>query len=655
MNYRQVWQALEWGEAEGSAERLFPAARDQQKWAEIRSAPYYSEMIHAIRQENEGLLSKPIPVLPFSLYKRFDTTGSRIEYERVYFERRKRLSLLAFACLLEEDQRFSYAEALEDTIWAICDEYTWCLPAHLGGTSMQLVEEGAAVSSSRQAAQREHPRYAIDLFAAETAFALAEILSLVKELVTPVVAQRAEQEIRQRVLEPFTSLGSSYSWETLGNNWASVCAGSIGAAALYVLPHAKELAPLLYRVLGTMSSYLDGFGDDGACTEGVGYWNYGFGFYLFFAELLKERTAGAINLMGNEKVRQIAHFHQKCYLSGSHTVPFSDTERKASYSTGLIHRLKEYYPEVHVPPASQRYKIVEDPIGRWAPFIRDFVWSHAEWTGEEWPEGSDYLPDAQWLIHRGRIGSRPFAFAAKGGHNDEPHNHNDLGSFVLHIDGESLVSDLGSGEYTKGYFGRERYSYLCNGSQGHSVPIIDGGFQQPGDERRAKVLVYDREPNRERLVLDLTKAYDCSNLQSLIREFTITTEETQVEADKQAERKSTVCDNADAVQIHERTMVSVELTDRLENGLKPSAFTSRMITLYQPVMEDDQSIRVEGAHSGVRMIYDGERIRASVQCYPFINKGSEPEVVYAIDFTLLDPRAVDEMKVRLEGYLLRKE
>ena len=55
-------------------------------------------------------------------------------------------------------------------------------------------------------------------------------------------------------------------------------------------------------------------------------------------------------------------------------------------------------------------------------------------------------------------------------------------SFILHVDGENLLIDIGSGEYTKEYFGPERYTILCNGSQGHSVPVVEGGVQKEGKD-----------------------------------------------------------------------------------------------------------------------------------------------------------------------------
>ena len=56
-------------------------------------------------------------------------------------------------------------------------------------------------------------------------------------------------------------------------------------------------------------------------------------------------------------------------------------------------------------------------------------------------EGTEFLKDAQWCILRGKDNT---ALVAKGGNNDEPHNHNDVGSFLYLADGEALLEDLGS-------------------------------------------------------------------------------------------------------------------------------------------------------------------------------------------------------------------
>lgn len=232
---------------------LFAEARSAKKWERIRTSPFYAEQVREVREAHDQWRGEPLPVLPFSLYKQFDTTGERKAFERVYFHRRLRLNTFAVLSLLEQDP--VYPEALEDVIWAVCDEYTWCLPAHLGGASLHPNRSG------------EHRR-TVDLFAAETAFTLCEITHLLEERLNGAVVSRVRREVRERVLEPFCALSPSYWWETTDMNWAAVCGGSVGAAAMYLIRDDRTLAPILHRVLETMRAFLDGFPEDGALSGG---------------------------------------------------------------------------------------------------------------------------------------------------------------------------------------------------------------------------------------------------------------------------------------------------------------------------------------------------------------------------------------------------
>ncbi|MCL6457440.1 MAG: heparinase II/III-family protein [Gorillibacterium sp.] len=587
---------------------LFAEARSPQTWEKLRAAPQYKDQMEELILEGKRLLSEPVGILPFSAFKLYDTKGTRVEYEAYYFGRRKRLTILATLALLEESTES--LQALEDTIWAICEEYSWCLPAHFWGHSLEPFDE------------HKPP---IDLFAAETGFALAEIVSLLKDKLHPLVAERAVSEVKKRILEPYSALDSSYGWETLTNNWAAVCAASVGGAALYLLPDADRLTPVLLRVIRTIEGYLSGFEEDGACTEGVGYWTYGFGFFVSFAELLRQRTANQIDLLADEKVRQIALFHQKCYLSGAFTVPFSDCETVFGYSVGLIHYLKRRYPDVHVPEWKHRLKLTHDPMCRFTPTIRDFVWSDGE-CGLEWPDATYDLPDAQWLVIR-QLSSdgRKLSFAAKGGHNDEPHNHNDIGSFVLHLGGETLLADIGSGEYTKDYFGADRYSLLCNGSHGHSVPIVDGMFQQAGRSYKSTILSTSEEAKHGHFAIDLTQAYAVPHLELLTRSFTLTE------------------DHSDSVILH--------LHDRFKFSTVLGSLTERFISLYKPVQLADDCINIRGISHSVCLTFDCTLLSASIREFEFINKSSQPTLVYAIDLELIQPSFSGSIELEFKAML----
>lgn len=250
-------------------------------------SPAHAPLLAEIRAEGERLLRETMPLLKWSDFKRFQEDGDRHAYESAYFARRKRLTAFGLLAWLEP-QHSPYLEALLDTVWAVCDEYTWCLPAHL------------------PAGAGKHTEY-IDLFAAETAFTLAELLTLTGGSWPETVRMRTRGEVERRVLGPYES-NRNFGWETARHNWSAVCAGSIGAAAIHLVEDADRLRNILARVLTSLDCFLEGFGEDGVCKEGYGYWLYGFGYFTYFADLLRRRSSGALDLFARDKVRSIAMF-----------------------------------------------------------------------------------------------------------------------------------------------------------------------------------------------------------------------------------------------------------------------------------------------------------------------------------------------------------
>lgn len=608
---------------------LFPEGEPSEFWGRVRTSPAYESLVSEIRSEGGRLLMDPMPDLSYSLFSQFAQDGSRLPYERVYFARRKRLNTLVFLSLLEPE-RVVWREALCDVLWSICDEYTWCLPAHLKGALETDGEYTAPLSSVEWS--RAAKRTEIDLFAAETGFALSEILCLLdagdseheREIehvcmneprhalpLPPLLRSRMKEEVRRRLFKPYLQHGP-FHWEKARHNWAAVCAGSIGAAALYLLEDEKELLPVLNKVLYSLNYYLSGFGEDGACPEGIGYWNYGFGYFVYFADLLKKRTHSTIDLFQWAKVHEIALFQQKSYLSGNVTANFSDSLPRVNMHIGLSHYLADRYPDFEVPALKLQATFQEDECSRFAHALRNLIWFDPKRRGESWTSADYYLPNAQWLVSRHVSTAGEYAFAAKGGHNDEPHNHNDLGQFILVSDGEIFAADLGCGEYTADYFGAGRYAYDCNGSQGHSVPIIDGAYQAAGAERKAKVLKISVGDKEDLFDLDLSQAYDLPYLQSLIRRFVWRKPE----------------------------MPSLYLEDEFHFTKSPDCIVERIVTQCRPHMGNENDNDVVLAGQGKRSVfihYDGSKVQPIIVQKTYKDHTGLPAAWYAVDFRAEQP------------------
>ncbi|MGG6312980.1 hypothetical protein [Paenibacillus macerans] len=591
-------------------ELYYPDGDQEAFWRGVRESEDYAEELAEIRAEGERLLPATIPPLTYSLFAIFGKRGSRLEYERVYFERRRRLNTFALLAMLEPEDEEAEA-ALHEILWSVCDEYTWCLPAHL------------------DAGEPESHSQAIDLFAAETGFALSEIGLLLGDRLPAMLRHRIGTEVDRRLFKPFLE-GGPYFWEAAEHNWSAVCSGSIGAAALIQLRDEEKLTDVIGRVQASLACYLRGFGEDGGCIEGLGYWNYGFGYFTYFADLLDRRTRGELDWFAEDRVRRIAEFQQKSYLGGDLAASFSDTVPRSRVHLGLSHYLARRYANVEAPPTSLRADYRADHCSRWAPAFRNLIWRSESWAERrepvrEWRAAGYYLPDAQWLISRHRSRAVMFGFAAKGGHNAEPHNHNDLGQFIVAAGGEAFVADLGSGEYTADYFGAGRYGYDCNGSQGHAVPIVNGRHQAAGEEHRAVVLEAVTGEARDALRLDLTRAYDRrAGLETFTRSLDWSITE----------------------------LPSLELTDVFRFAEPPESLTERIITLIPPQLGPHGEIWLNGQGGGagcrLRVAYDALKLEPAVQPRMFTNHYGVPERWYALDFLVKRPERSERVRLKFE-------
>ena len=95
--------------------------------------------------------------------------------------------------------------------------------------------------------------------------------------------------------------------------------------------------------------------------------------------------------------------------------------------------------------------------------------------------------------------------AAKGGHNQEMHNQNDVGNFVVHVNGETLIPDVGHGRYTAPTSAPN--ATRSSSPHGHSVPRPNGQEQLPGEEYAAALLDHHSDASGDSMTIELNAAY----------------------------------------------------------------------------------------------------------------------------------------------------
>lgn len=474
------------------------------------------------------------------------------------------------------------------------------------------------------------PWQQVDLFASETAQMLAEIVLLLGEQLAGHVVAQVREEVERRVLEPVFWQPRHFEWETAEHNWAAVCASGCGIAGLLLAEDQSSKAVAIERMLSTLDCFLAGYGEDGGCPEGVGYWVYGFGYFTYFADMLRAFTGEVVNILNSEKVRQIAAFAERVHLSDGIFANYSDSSETERLPSGLISHLNSLLGRPSTLPFHVS-GLLEDPCRRWAHVLRNLVWTNPLVFGSG-EAAVDYLPQLGWLMCRNtgqssshsRAGRQKgesgtmLAFSAKGGHNNEPHNHNDLGHFILHGGGENLLCDLGAGLYTKAYFSPGRESIINISSGGHSVPVINGSMQQSGAKAKAVVLDIAVEEQEKastgtRLKLDLTSAYPVEELALFTRSFAWN-----------------VPDGNEGARL--------TVTDHFEfkssgASMKPWGVEELLISRIQP---DTGTGFVEwkGTNAVVRLDYDASALRPRVEAVKHVDHDGVPFMLYKTSLKL---------------------
>ncbi len=470
---------------------LLGKVADKEFWRGVREKDCYTKFREKyLERWAEECENTPVNSLRYSDWTELSKSGKRIE--RNYFQARQQMMAAVFLSLIYPEEEKYLIRAM-DQIFAICNEYTWCVPAHYGN-----MLEGSRVK--------------IDLFAAETALGLAEIYVLLEDRLDEFIKVRIREELERRIVDSMAET-EKFGFESMSNNWSSVCTASVAGTIMLLFPERfEEFKP---RFDAAMELFLSGYRDDGVCLEGATYWGYGFGFFTIYAEMVRIFTNGEIDYYKREKVKRIATFMQKTFLSGSACVSFSDGGRTGGFNVGLLHYLKGIYPDDVVLYKSD-FSTSRDGCARFAMALmsiarfREDFYNNPE---DAIAETTFYAQNSEWFIKRMPI----YGFAAKGGCNKEPHNHNDVGSFIYAKGGEQVLVDLGAGAYTKQYFSGERYKTFQACSRSHSVPIVGGSYQKNGEQYRAEDVVYKDGV----FTMNIASAYPVEGLHLLRRTFTV--------------------------------------------------------------------------------------------------------------------------------------
>lgn len=581
-----------------------------------------------IRMAGEELRGVSMPPLTEELFVLYEETGNRLKYEDVYFFRRKFLAVFGMLSILDKQKEDIYK--LEEVLTDICKEECWALPAHVNRknnkewritidlfaaeTAQSLAEITSVLCNELSDQVKELVkqnvlgRVIIPFFESKVPYAGWEVSEYNWSAV-------CSGSIGSAALYLF---GNNHTLDDLLEKDHLIDNKGIPSEQGCSDLESHKLDDYLDRILTSLTYYIKGFPSDGTCMEGISYFTYGMTYYTTFAEQLYRYSKGKIDLLDSNKLKNISEFQQKCYFKGGNTINFSDGSSQDRFKMGLTSYLSLKFPTVFIPNMDRAAEFDTDTCFRWAAIYRDYIWTknyiefskkkvnmenaqidNVQYKGQINDEhidnkqkykgkidkeqkykelidkghfdngrifnGQVTLPDAEWSICHGNNGT---GFAIKGGHNAEPHNHNDIGSFLYVNQRDMHLVELGAGEYTKDYFSENRYTILCNNSFGHSVPIINGKGQQAGKEYGCSDFKTD---GKGKINLEFSRAYEEGSLDLLERSIYFDLENGYT-----------------------------EVIDRFQGKENLKEIKENLITCYKPVVNKNE-ISIHGESSSIKI------------------------------------------------------
>ena len=481
-----------------------PVAGERAVWsAENLDAP----TISGLRERASAELATPWPIPLAHGFARYGRDGNRAEYEHVVFTRDHRLSRAAVMAAVTLDPE--WIDEVADGVMLVCEQSTWSLPAH-----DDAFQRGAVVT--------DVTRPYLDLFAGEAAAQLAWIDHLLGDQLderVPGIRARIRYEVDRRVLTPFVNR-RDWHWLQDMHNWNAWIHGNVLVAGLVLLDDEQRRTEVVDLVVDGLDRYVASIPSDGAIDEGYMYWWQGACRALEALDVLRHATGGVLGEITAGPLREVVAFPHRMHLGGDWYLNVGDSPARLPSDQQpwcALHRAARRVGDTEAQAHAAAHRRDTAPVAREEQGLGRLLQAL---TDREWVDATSaapavsplprevWLPSTQVLLARTEAGTAAgLTLAIKGGHNGEHHNHNDVGTVVVALNGVPVIVDPGRPTYTAQTFGPNRYDIWTMQSSWHSVPEIRDTAQAPGPQHTARDATPQLDGDGSALTLDIAGAY----------------------------------------------------------------------------------------------------------------------------------------------------
>lgn len=452
----------------------YPSYKDREGWSRFLGE-YKDEII----KNGELLLGYTWKVVKATDYLEFERSGNREIMERPFDDNNQAIVRLMLAELAEGKGRF--IDQLINGVFHTCEMTSWALSAHL-----------VTQPTHRALPTPIYPL--IDLTAGDLGSLLSWVYYFMHEefdKIDPEISRRLYRELDERIMKPYLNndsfwwLAANYKGQMV-NNWNPWCNSNCLMTFMLLENDVDRLSKAVSRSMQSVDKFLNYVHSDGACEEGPSYWGHASGKCLDYLVLLNRITGGKISIFDNPQIKAMGEYIARSYVGNGWVVNFTDASAKGGGDPYLIYRYgKAVKSDILKQFASMQnkgskisfrgrdlFRILE------AFLVEDELCAYQEaYTGVSYT----WYPETEFCYVR----NKKAFFAAKGGYNDESHNHNDAGSFSLWVNNMPVIIDAGVGTYTRQTFSSERYTIWTMQSNYHNLPMINGVPQKYGRQYKA--------------------------------------------------------------------------------------------------------------------------------------------------------------------------
>lgn len=475
----------------------YPAYTDRQGW-EALMGENKTRLIKA----GEKLLDYQWNLVPATAYLEYERGGDRNVMQNPYEKNRSALNTLMLAELAEGKGRF--LDQLINGVYQSCEMTSWVLSAHLPNQ-----KSGRSLPDFRQ--------QIIDLGSGGYGATLAWVHYFFHQAfdrVNPVISLYLQKELKERILDPYMADDTMW-WMAfhlkpggLVNNWNPWCNSNVLQCFLLMENDKERLVKAVYRTMQSVDHFLNFIKADGACEEGPSYWEHAAGKLYDYLQILSDGTGGQVSLFDEPMVRRMGEYISRSYVGNGWVVNFADASAKGGGNESLIYRYGKAVGSEEMMQFAAYLLAGRPPYASLGNDTFRSLQSLLSYKGLSAMKGSHVMPDVTWYPETEfcYMKNKDGLFvAAKGGFNNESHNHNDAGTFSLYVDTTPVLIDAGVGTYTRLTFSSQRYTIWSMQSDYHNLPMINGVSQKFGQQYKANAVRCDGK--RQIFSADIAAAY----------------------------------------------------------------------------------------------------------------------------------------------------